>query len=110
MPRADASSAAAPDPGDPVRPEPAAAPARVKLRVLLVEDDPLVRLSTAGLIEDLGHEAHEAGDAGSALAYLERVDGIDILLTDVGLPDLSGSDLAVRARRLRPGLDRKSTR
>src|SRR3546814_16441104 len=35
MPRADASSAAAPDDGDPVRPEPAAAPARVQLRVRL---------------------------------------------------------------------------
>ena len=71
------------------------------LKVLVVEDDPLIRLSTADMIADLGHAVVEAANATEALGLL---DGIDLLLTDIGLPGISGSDLAAEAARRHPGL------
>jgi CheY-like chemotaxis protein len=71
--------------------------------VLLVEDDDLIRSSTAEMLIGLGHTVLEAADAASALKVLEtRL--VDLLVTDVGLPDLSGAELARRAMRIRPGL------
>jgi PAS domain S-box-containing protein len=67
--------------------------------VLLVEDDDLIRLTTTEMLSDIGCEVREAGTAQEALAILN--DGpVDILLTDVGLPGVSGLQLAkdVRAR------------
>lgn len=73
------------------------------LTVLLVEDDSLIRLSTADMLQELGHRVVEAGSAGEAL---EALDGgrIDLLICDVSLPDLSGVELARRARLERPRL------
>ncbi|MEQ8348532.1 MAG: response regulator [Sneathiellaceae bacterium] len=76
----------------------AGAPGR--LRILLVEDDAMIRWSTADMLSDLGHEVVEAGDTAAALAAL--ADGpIDILLTDIGLPDRPGNELAAEARQQR---------
>jgi signal transduction histidine kinase/FixJ family two-component response regulator len=75
-----------------------------RLRVLLVEDDALVRLSTIDMIEALGHDVLEAASAEAALKLIESVDGVDVLFTDVGLPDMSGSALASELRRRHPGL------
>jgi PAS domain S-box-containing protein len=71
--------------------------------VLLVEDDDLIRSSTAEMLVDLGHTVIQAGDAKSALRALEG-NRIDILVIDVGLPDLSGVELARRASEYRPGM------
>ncbi|WP_245986605.1 response regulator [Azospirillum thermophilum] len=71
--------------------------------VLVVEDDALVRLTTVEMLGDLGHDALEAADAAEALEALGRT-AIDVLLTDVGLPGMSGSDLADEARRRKPGI------
>ncbi|WP_083531113.1 hybrid sensor histidine kinase/response regulator [Pararhizobium antarcticum] len=75
-----------------------------KARTILVcEDDWLIRVSTVEILEDLGHTVLEAADAKSALALLaER--SIDILVTDVGLPDMSGIMLVERARAIFPSL------
>jgi CheY-like chemotaxis protein len=85
----------------------AAAPAReglpAGLRILLVEDDALIRFSTLDMLESLGHSVTEAGTGGEALAAMEA-ERIDVLLTDVGLPDTSGVEVAMRARRMQPGL------
>ncbi|MHA7061784.1 response regulator [Azospirillum argentinense] len=81
----------------------AATPPRERLSILVVEDDTLVRLTTLDMLADLGHDALEAGDAAEALEVLGR-GPVDVLLTDVGLPGLSGSDLADEARRRQPGL------
>lgn len=69
--------------------------------LLLVEDDELVREITAGLLADLGYVVREAGCAKAALAAL---DGIAVLITDIGLPDGDGRDLARAARDRVPGL------
>jgi CheY-like chemotaxis protein len=71
--------------------------------VLLVEDDDLIRSSTAEMLAELGHTVVQAADAKSALKAL-AAGQVDILVTDVGLPDLSGVELARRASEYRPGL------
>ncbi len=72
------------------------------LRILLVEDELLVRMTTADLLADLGHEVVQAGSAAEALAALDR--GVDLLMTDLGLPDMDGLALAAQARARLPGL------
>jgi PAS domain S-box-containing protein len=72
--------------------------------VLLVEDDDLIRSSTAEMLADLGHTVIQAADAAAALRALEAK-AIDILVTDVGLPDLSGAELARCAVQTRPNLN-----
>jgi CheY-like chemotaxis protein len=89
-----------------VAPRPIAAAegrAAARLRVLLVEDTALIRMATADMLAALGHAVSEAGNAAEALAIL-AAKAIDVLLTDIGLPDMSGEDLAVEARRRHPGL------
>ena len=70
-----------------------------KLRVLLVEDDPLIRMSTADILKDAGHLVLEADSANAALEILGS-SPVDVLVSDIGLPDMSGSRLAVEARNL----------
>lgn len=68
-------------------------------KVLLVEDDRDTREVIAELLELLGHEVRSAGSARTALEMLDAYDP-DIVLVDIGLPDMSGHELAreVRAR------------
>ncbi|MEJ0100066.1 MAG: response regulator [Pseudomonadota bacterium] len=83
-------------------PRPQPAPAAVKtLTVLLVEDDELIRLNSADMLEELGHRVLEAGSSEAALQML-RDTAIDMLITDVRLPGMSGLELAARARVLYP--------
>ncbi len=72
-------------------------------RVLVVEDEPLILMSTVDMVNELGHDVHEASSAEDALAVLEK-HGIDILLTDVGLPGMSGTDLARHVRERWPSV------
>ena len=72
--------------------------------VLLVEDDPAVRMLVLDVLEELGYRAHQAGDAKTALALLESDLRIDLLVTDVGLPGMNGRQLAEIAREQRAGL------
>lgn len=55
-------------------------------------------------LEGHGYEVLQASEPGAALRILESVTPIDLLVTDVGLPGMSGRELAEDARRLRPGL------
>jgi len=82
---------------------PVGAPANRALRILLVEDDLLIRMDTADCLRDLGHIAIEAGDAGEAMRALGS-EAIDVLITDLQLPGLSGADLAARARETHPNI------
>ena len=68
--------------------------------VLLVEDDPLIRMNTSDMLSGLGHVVVEAGSAEDALVALQTAP-IDVLVTDVNLPGLSGPELAERALSLR---------
>jgi PAS domain S-box-containing protein len=71
--------------------------------VLLVEDDGLIRLTTMEMLSDIGCKVTEANTAEEALKILNE-DAVDILLTDIGLPGVSGLQLAKEARARRPHL------
>ncbi len=73
------------------------------LKVLLVEDDFLIRSNTAEMLAELGHHVVEAANGEAALAEL-RAAKIDVLITDIGLPDIDGGELARRAVQLKPEL------
>ncbi|MDR6774113.1 response regulator [Azospirillum sp. BE72] len=91
---ADAASAVAEPPPLP------AAPARV----LLVEDDALVRMANAAVLAEAGMTVTEAATGEEALALLEADDGIGILVTDFAMPGMTGADLSRLARHHRPDL------
>ena len=73
--------------------------------VLVVEDEPAVRMVVVDVLSDLGYAVLEAGDGRSGLTILESGARVDLLLTDVGLPGgMNGRQLADVARRQRPDL------
>jgi CheY-like chemotaxis protein len=72
--------------------------------VMVVEDDPAVRMLVLDLLRELGYQAYEAEDAKAALPLLESDLRVDLLVTDVGLPGMNGRQLAEIARQHRPGL------
>jgi PAS domain S-box-containing protein len=72
--------------------------------VMVVEDDPAVRMLVLDLLTSLGYQAHQAEDAKTALPLLESDLRVDLLVTDVGLPGMNGRQLAEIARQHRPGL------
>jgi len=72
--------------------------------VLVVEDMASVRLSVAEVLADAGYRCVLAETIEQALGHLREDAGIQLLLTDVGLPGISGRELADMARTYRPGL------
>jgi CheY-like chemotaxis protein len=73
------------------------------LRVLLVEDDAMIRIATADMLGELGHSVTEAANGGEALRMLDK--GLfDVIVTDLALPDISGDEVAARAVMQQPGL------
>ena len=72
--------------------------------ILLVEDEPLIALTLVDLIEELGHTAIEAMTANDALQIFRSRSDIDLLVTDIGLPDLAGDVLAAECRSASPHL------
>ncbi|WP_295995396.1 response regulator [Rugamonas sp.] len=81
---------------------PAAAPDRA-LRVLVVEDNPDARFLVCEMLHTFGHQVRAVGGAEEALQILAGGD-IEVLFTDVGLPGMSGVELARHALRGQPGL------
>lgn len=71
---------------------------------LLVDDEELVRTSTASMLSDLGYRVVEAGSGEEALTLVSQGLAPDLLITDQLMPGLSGTDLAVRLRQERPGV------
>ncbi len=73
--------------------------------VLVVDDEPTVRMLVVEVLTELGYTAIEAEDGGGALAVVRSDARIDLLVTDVGLPgNLNGRQLADASRAKRPGL------
>ena len=71
--------------------------------VLIVEDEPAVRRIAARVLGNHGFRVLEAGTALDAIA-LAQTEPIDVLLSDLILPGMSGLDLAMALRAERPGL------
>jgi hypothetical protein len=73
--------------------------------ILLVEDEPAVRSLFAQALAQAGYDVIEAKNGAEALEVFERnVDAIDLLLTDIRMPYLGGSELAAKLRARRPEL------
>jgi CheY-like chemotaxis protein len=72
--------------------------------VLVVEDEPAVRLLMLEVLHELGYGTIEATDSQTALPVLQSDRRIDLMVSDVGLPGMSGRTLAEVARQYRPGL------
>jgi DNA-binding response OmpR family regulator len=73
-------------------------------RVLVVEDEALVRMLVVQTLEEAGFAVSEAAEAQGALEALRRDDDIRLIVTDVGLPGLNGRRLADEARARRPDM------
>ncbi|MFZ0266119.1 PAS domain-containing protein [Caulobacter sp.] len=72
--------------------------------VLVIEDDPSVRLLVMQVLDELGYQAIETADGRQAVPILQSSRHLDLLISDVGLPGLNGRQLAEIAREQRPGL------
>lgn len=72
--------------------------------VLVVDDEPLIRLTAASLLSERGYRVHEAGNVAEALACLKSHPRLAVLITDVALPDGNGWSLAEHAVAASPDL------
>jgi len=74
------------------------------LLILLVDDEDIVRIGTAEMIRDLGHEVVEAASGAEALGKLAAGLRPDVVITDYKMPRMDGAELARRLRESRPEL------
>jgi signal transduction histidine kinase/CheY-like chemotaxis protein len=81
-----------------------AGPTKRSGRVLLVDDEELVRHSTADMLGDLGYAVIEAASAEEAVRLVEADTAFDLLVTDHLMPGMSGTDLARLVQARRPGV------
>jgi signal transduction histidine kinase/ActR/RegA family two-component response regulator len=73
-------------------------------RILVVDDETMIRAVVVESLRDQGCEVIEAESGQAALHVIETLPPIDILVTDVGMPGMTGRQLAAAARRIRPSL------
>ena len=74
------------------------------LRILAVDDDPLVLMNTVLMLEDLGHIPVEATSGEDALRILKSDPEIDLVITDHAMPRMSGSQLAAKIHEQQPDM------
>ena len=78
-------------------------PSAVKTaRILVVDDEPLIREFVERTLKVAGHQTRSAGDGPSALAIAQTEPPFDLLLTDMRMPEMNGDELARRVRLLQP--------
>ncbi|MGW8280230.1 response regulator [Sphingomonas aurantiaca] len=80
-------------------------PSRSKNVVLVVDDEPFIRMNAMDMLEDAGFSVLEAADADDALSVLAKHPEIGVLFTDINMPGtMDGLDLARRVHELRPAV------
>jgi len=72
--------------------------------VLVVEDDPRVSRSTVAALEELGYRPFPCASGKEALAILKREPSLALVVTDVMMPEMTGTELAVEVKRRRPDM------
>ncbi len=85
-----------------VEPEPVNGHDAGPKRILLVDDDVLIAMSSADMLMDLGHEVVEAHSGKEALELLNNGQVFDLMITDYSMPGMTGADLVKAARALNP--------
>lgn len=86
-------------------PDAATQTASIGETILVVDDEPTVRMLVTEVLGELGYSVMEAADSASGLKLLRSDVRVDMLVTDVGLPGgMNGRQMADAARELRPGL------
>ena len=78
--------------------------AKSRGRVMLVDDEFLIRMSTADMLADLGFDVVEAGTAEEALKQFAEGEPLDVIITDHLMPGMSGAELVARVRAVEPDL------
>ncbi|WAJ27812.1 PAS domain-containing protein [Antarcticirhabdus aurantiaca] len=78
--------------------------APIRARILAVDDDMLIAMSTLDMLEDLGHEVVEANSGPQALEILRSDGPFDLMITDFAMPRMNGAELAEAALALYPGM------
>lgn len=79
-------------------------PIPAELTVLVVDDDVLISMSTAMMVEDLGHKVVEVNSGIAALDVLRSGQKVDLLITDFSMPKMNGAQLAKAAKEIKPEL------
>jgi PAS domain S-box-containing protein len=87
--------------GDPV-PAPQPPAQRTPLRILLVDDDELIRMAVTPMLTSLGHEVHTAEGGAEALERLRGGLQVDLVVLDMNMPGLNGAQTLERLLELRP--------
>ena len=72
--------------------------------ILVVDDDDDVREVAAGMLEDLGYVVVQANNGACALSILAERDDLDVMVTDIRMPGMSGLELSDRVGKLRADL------
>lgn len=93
--------------GNPLEDFPTAAQSfpRKTATILLVEDQAAIRIASEDVLAEAGHHVLSAANGRAALELLEKdARSIDLLITDVVMPEMSGPELAEQLNRTRPGL------
>jgi PAS domain S-box-containing protein len=74
------------------------------LRILVVDDDVLVLMGTVGVLEDMGHDVLDAANGHEALSLLSENSDIDLIITDQGMPGMTGVQLSEKIAAQRPDI------
>jgi PAS domain S-box-containing protein len=74
------------------------------MKVLAVDDDVLILMNVAAMLEDMGHTVIEAGSGDEALDLLRQHPDVQLLITDHAMPRMNGTELIVHARNACPDL------
>ena len=98
LPRATAE----PRPETQPSPAPGVARAARRLRILLVDDDPGVRIAARSMLEELGHDVVEADDGPAALAIVGQDRGFELIIVDFAMPGMNGAELIEAVRNFWP--------
>jgi PAS domain S-box-containing protein len=73
------------------------------LRILAVDDDAIILLNTATILDDMGHHVLQAHSARSALEIIQQKE-VDLLITDYAMPSMTGAELVEQALQAKPNL------
>lgn len=73
-------------------------------RILIAEDDDLIRMIMTETLHEAGFDVLEAGDGAEALELLEKPDNVRMIVTDINMPGVDGIELAKRAQVSHPGV------